>query len=71
MIKPQHISRHFLAALLLAPLAALQAADAPKPANKPNILILLADDMGYGDPGCYNPKSKIATPISTDWPGKG
>ena len=42
----------FLAALLFAPLAALHAANAPKPAGKPNILILLADDMGYGDPGC-------------------
>lgn len=31
-------------------------------AKRPNILIILADDMGYGDPGCYNPKSKIATP---------
>jgi hypothetical protein len=43
------------------------------PPSKPagNILILLADDMGYGDPGCYNPKSKIATPTLTDWPGKG
>lgn len=51
-----------LASLLLAPPAALHAADAPKPASKPNILILLADDMGYGDPGCYNPKSRIATP---------
>ena len=51
-----------LIALPLAPLAALHAADAPKPTSKPNILILLADDMGYGDPGCYNPKSKIATP---------
>ncbi|HNQ88789.1 MAG TPA: arylsulfatase [Verrucomicrobiota bacterium] len=51
-----------LAALLLAPLAASQAADAPKPARKPNIVILLADDLGYGDPGCYNPKSRIATP---------
>jgi arylsulfatase A len=35
----------------------LPAADA-----KPNVLIILADDMGYGDPGCFNPKSKIATP---------
>ena len=48
----------FLTALLLAPLAVLHAADA----TKPNVLIILVDDMGYGDPGCYNPKSKIATP---------
>lgn len=51
-----------LATLLLAPLAAWPAADAPGRASKPNILLLLADDMGYGDPGCYNPNSKIATP---------
>lgn len=31
-------------------------------AEKPNIVVLLVDDMGYGDPGCYNPQSKIATP---------
>jgi arylsulfatase A-like enzyme len=31
-------------------------------AGKPNIVVILADDMGYGDPGCYNPQSKIATP---------
>jgi len=31
-------------------------------AERPNIVILLADDMGYGDAGCYNPQSKIATP---------
>lgn len=30
-------------------------------AQKPNIVIILVDDMGYGDAGCYNPKSKIAT----------
>ncbi len=29
---------------------------------KPNILILYADDLGYGDLGCYNEKSKIPTP---------
>jgi arylsulfatase A len=31
-------------------------------AEKPNIVIILVDDMGYGDPRCYNPQSKIATP---------
>lgn len=28
----------------------------------PNILVIVADDMGYGDPGCFNPESRIATP---------
>jgi len=30
--------------------------------KKPNIIFIMADDMGYGDVGCYNAQSKIPTP---------
>ncbi|WP_342804730.1 arylsulfatase [Alteromonas sp. M12] len=30
--------------------------------TQPNIVIIFADDMGYGDIQAYNPESKIATP---------
>jgi arylsulfatase A-like enzyme len=55
-----------ITALLLAPLAVLHGASgAPQagvPASRPNVLIILVDDMGWGDPQCFNPQSKIATP---------
>lgn len=29
--------------------------------NKPNIVLIFADDLGYGDVSCFNPESKINT----------
>ena len=33
-----------------------------EPPRLPNVVVLYADDLGYGDLGCYNPESRIATP---------
>ena len=46
-----------LTVLLLTPLAALQAADAAK--TQPNIVVILADDYGYGSAGCYGADGKL------------
>ena len=42
-----------------------------KAAQRPNIVLILADDMGYGDPGCYNPESKTPTPNIDRLAGQG
>jgi arylsulfatase A len=37
----------------------------------PNIVYILADDLGYGDVSIYNPESKIATPHIDKLAGQG
>ena len=49
---------HMLAVLLGLSVVAVQAAEPPRP----NVLLVLADDVGWGDPKCYNPDSRIPTP---------
>ena len=42
-------------------LFALATAAAAAP-DKPNLIFIMLDDLGYGDLSCYNPESKIQTP---------
>lgn len=49
--------------------AALRAA--PSKNRPPNIVVILADDLGYGDVGSYNAESKIPTPNVDRMAGEG
>ena len=47
----------FIVALLAILCGVAQAAG-----TNPNIVVILADDLGYGDVSCYNAQSKVPTP---------
>ncbi len=49
----------------------LQSGSGAAGSKKPNIVFIMADDMGYGDLGCYNKKSKIPTPNMDDLAAEG
>lgn len=51
-----------LIAFLLAASGLLSVAAVSDTANKPSIVYILADDLGYGDVQCNYPKGKIPTP---------
>ena len=45
--------------------------DCRKASQKPNIVFILADDLGFGDVSCLNPDSKISTPNIDNLASKG
>ena len=47
---------------LILGLAPLTVCVAETASDKPNIIYILADDLGIGDVAAYNPDGKIATP---------
>lgn len=62
MLFRQHLANAFSLSLATVACAAIVAPTAHSKPAHPNIVFILVDDMGYGDPQCYNANSKIPTP---------
>jgi len=60
---PSRFSPVVLALVVAAcALVATGCRTAPDPADRPHVILIMADDMGQGDPSAYNDSSKIPTP---------
>jgi arylsulfatase A len=55
-------SKRLVLFTVIAVLSASVGAASDAPQRLPNIVYIRADDLGYGDLGCYNRDSKIPTP---------
>jgi arylsulfatase A-like enzyme len=51
-----------LRSLLIVVISALALSPTAHAVDKPNIVVILCDDLGYGDVKCFNPDGKIPTP---------
>src|ERR671912_1985933 len=51
-----------LALVLFGGVIALEGHQERPASARPNIVIILADDLGYGDIGAFNAKSRVPTP---------
>ena len=60
MTRPHWLTLTKLGAFIFVALAACPADAAADQPRKPNFLVILADDMGFSDAGCYG--SEIKTP---------
>lgn len=57
--------------LLTRPLRGTSGPPTRPRTERPHIIMVLADDMGYGDPACYNRESRIPTPRIDRLAGQG
>ena len=58
-------------ALLFAGLVAGTINSEAADAHRPNVVLIMCDDLGYGDPQCFNPDSPILTPHIDDMAANG